>query len=90
MGINQIDIETRSFKIKFASVPIFNPTKRKVEIISNETAKNKNKTRKSIVYVNLYNLILRVLINHNFVLKNFSLLVWEKKFFVSICRIIFP
>ena len=58
MGINQNDIEIRSSKMKFASVPTFNPTKKDVDIISKKTAKNKNKTKKSIVYVNVYNLIL--------------------------------
>jgi hypothetical protein len=53
MGINQIDIEINSLKITFASVPTFNPTKREVDIISKKTAKNNNKTGKSIVYVNL-------------------------------------
>ena len=62
MGINQIDIEIKSFKIKFASVPRFNPTKRDVDSTSKKTAKNKNITKKSIVYVNLNNLILRLLI----------------------------
>jgi hypothetical protein len=62
MGINQIDIGISSFKMKFASVPTFNPTKRDVDIISKKTAKNKNTTSKSIVYVNVYNLILRLLI----------------------------
>jgi hypothetical protein len=56
MGINQIDIEIKSFKIKFASVPAFNITKREVDITSKKTAQNNNKTGKSIVYVNLYNL----------------------------------
>ena len=52
MGTNQIDIGISSFKIKFASVPTFNPTKREVDIISKKTPKNKNKTGKSIVYTN--------------------------------------
>lgn len=60
MGINQIDIEIKSFKIKFASVPTFNVTKREVDIISKKTAKNNNKTGKSIVYVNLCDMSLKV------------------------------
>jgi hypothetical protein len=51
--MNQIDIEISSLRIGFASVPAFNPQKREVEIMSKKTAKNNNKTGKSIVYVSL-------------------------------------
>jgi hypothetical protein len=60
MGINQIDIEIKSLRIKFASVPIFNVTKREVDITSKKTEKNNNKTGKSMVYVNLCNVSLRL------------------------------
>jgi hypothetical protein len=39
-----------------ASLPDFNATKRKVDIVSKETPINRNETGKSIVYVNLLNL----------------------------------
>ena len=60
MGINQIDIGINSFKIMCDSVPAFNTTKSMVDIISKKTPKNRNITGKSIVYVYLYTLNLRV------------------------------
>jgi hypothetical protein len=60
------------FKIKFLSVPTFNVTRREVDIISKETVrKNNNKTEKSMVYFNFYNLILRL----------FRILFFEVKIF---------
>jgi len=47
--MSQIDIEIKSFKIKFASVPVFNITKSEVDIMSKKLPKNNIKTGKSIV-----------------------------------------
>ena len=51
--MNQGETEINSLKMGFASVPTFNPIKSEVEIISIKTPKNRNKTGKSIEYVNV-------------------------------------
>ena len=48
-GINQIDSESSLFKMKFFSVPMCNPTKRRVDRMSKKTQKNNSMIGKSIV-----------------------------------------